>query len=529
MRNPGHRVLLTLLLTQALLLLIAGTLGGRRLETGMGFSLSFPSLADVFDYSAPDPTAADSLLETLADSTHLAVDLRYDPAQAADSPYADSTSIDYKIRILNPLVEGTTPLDPFFEQLTRIQNGENLLVRVGHYGDSQIEGDRISVFLRQQFAADFGGGGMGLLPIEEPTSNYFLVRHCSPNWVRYTVFQNKAPHNRYNYGGTVFHYGVGLIAKPNPNYVPDSLRSDSTQTAEADTTEEEPEFLYIPTGRMEADLHFRLRNGITYNRAILQWGGTSRTQIRVYQGNEVVLDDSLLGDGTYHELRLPIAAGTNPIRIRFDGPSPEIYGLALDPWQGVQVDNLAIRGHSGNELMRIDEGFLAFQLKHHNVKLLVLQYGGNVVPWPVSDYKWLEDDLYKNIKRLQRLAPDVSILVVGVADMARKVDGHMVSYGNIPAIRDAQQRAAQRASVAFWDLYKMMGGRGSIITWAHNNPPMAAQDYAHFSPPGQRLIGQMLYKALMNEYKLYRRRMDYLANPAMRDSTGIDSPSVQAP
>ena len=38
-------------------------------------------------------------------------------------------------------------------------------VRVLHYGDSQLEGDRITSYLRNKFQLKWGGGGTGLVPI----------------------------------------------------------------------------------------------------------------------------------------------------------------------------------------------------------------------------------------------------------------------------------------------------------------------------------------------------------------------------
>ncbi|MDX2062133.1 MAG: hypothetical protein SFY70_03660 [Bacteroidia bacterium] len=527
-RSAAARALGVLLLAQGLLLAVLALAGGQQVALAPGWSLRLPALAEVFDYAPTEPTAADSLLESVAaDSAQLAVDLRraYDPSQAKDSPYADSASLDAKIRLSNPLVGGTTPLDGFFEQLAAVDDSTVQLIRIGHYGDSQIEGDRVTMFLRRKFAEDFGGGGLGLLPIVEPTSHFSLERACSANWVRNTVFQNRASHSRYNYGGTVYHYGVGLLARPNPRYKAPVIDSTGkwTEVPKDSAGKPEPEFFYTPTGRMEADIVFRLRSGATYATARLLWGGEATTRLRVYQGKDVVYDDTLRGDGTYHELRLPIAAGTNPVKLRFDGPSPEVYGLVLDPWRGVQVDNLAIRGHSGNELVRIDDGFLAQQLRQHTVRLLILQYGGNVVPWPVTDasFKWLEDDLYKNLMRFKRLAPQASILVVGVADMAHKSEGKVTSYASVPLILAAQKRAAERAGCAFWDLYSSMGGKGSIIRWVHRTPPMAAADYAHFSFGGQKLVAELLYKALMNEYTLYRRRILYQTAPP--DSASTDS------
>ena len=49
-------------------------------------------------------------------------------------------------------------LDPFFDALEAARERP---VRIMHYGDSQLEGDRISSVLREAFQERFGGSGAG--------------------------------------------------------------------------------------------------------------------------------------------------------------------------------------------------------------------------------------------------------------------------------------------------------------------------------------------------------------------------------
>ncbi len=55
----------------------------------------------------------------------------------------------------------------FFRELSKVKsNGK--LIRILHYGDSQIEADRISSFLRHKLQGQFGGSGPGLIPPVQP-------------------------------------------------------------------------------------------------------------------------------------------------------------------------------------------------------------------------------------------------------------------------------------------------------------------------------------------------------------------------
>ena len=62
------------------------------------------------------------------------------------------------------------------------------LVRVIHYGDSQIEGDRITSFIRNQLQMQFGGSGLGMIPAVQAYNYDKSVTHrTSGNWRRYNV------------------------------------------------------------------------------------------------------------------------------------------------------------------------------------------------------------------------------------------------------------------------------------------------------------------------------------------------------
>jgi len=61
------------------------------------------------------------------------------------------------------------------------------VVRVLHYGDSQIEGDRISSFLRNRFQKKFGGYGVGLVspkPLVKTFSRHICNSHHNYRHIR---------------------------------------------------------------------------------------------------------------------------------------------------------------------------------------------------------------------------------------------------------------------------------------------------------------------------------------------------------
>ena len=78
--------------------------------------------------------------------------------------------------------------------------GEGKTYRVMHYGDSQIEMDRISSVLRQKLQDFFGGSGPNMIPAIQAVPTISVSQQCS-NLTRYTLYGDestrRAPHNRY--------------------------------------------------------------------------------------------------------------------------------------------------------------------------------------------------------------------------------------------------------------------------------------------------------------------------------------------
>jgi lysophospholipase L1-like esterase len=177
----------------------------------------------------------------------------------------------------------------------------------------------------------------------------------------------------------------------------------------------------------------------------------------------------------------------------------DFYGVCLDCNSGVAVDNIPLRGSSGLELLKINPTFLQEQIKRLGVRLVILQFGINVVPYEANSFSWYESSLTKVIQTIKKSRPGIQVLVVGVSDMAKRNNGFWESYESINSIRLAQKNAAERTNSAFWDLYEVMGGANSIQAWANSNPALAGKDYIHFTPKGAQIIGEFLFQALQKE------------------------------
>ncbi|MFZ6052095.1 SGNH/GDSL hydrolase family protein [Halocola ammonii] len=394
-------------------------------------------------------------------------------------------------------------LEPFFSSLTG-KAPDTSSIRVMHYGDSQIEADRITSYLRNEFQKEFGGEGPGLLPVVQTIETSAIVQRNSENWHIYSLIGKRdtmVTHDRYGLRGT--------FAQFTP-IAPDSLLKDSATTA---WVEFEP-------------------SPYTYNRA-KRYG-----QVKLFYGNvvdtttvSVFLNDSLIQTDT---LQLTIGNAlkvwnfeSTPEKLRFvfkGKRSPEFYGFSLQSKTGVHMDNIAMRGSSGTIFRRISSGQLDSQYEELNVKMILLQYGGNTVPYiedstKAANYgRWFASQ----IRFLQRLNPDVAMILIGPSDMATKVGTEFKTYPFLELVRDELKEAAFETGIGFWDLYEVMGGKNSMQSWVEAEPPLAGSDYVHFTGKGARRVAELFRKALWKDFEEWKTSEKTTA----KDTTKKSKPNV---
>ena len=373
------------------------------------------------------------------------------------------------------------PLDYFFRGLQNIRKQESP-IRLVHYGDSQLEGDRITSYLRQKFQRLYGGSGVGLVPLREKQAmRSTLLTNSSPSIRIQSILDRPARHKGRRYGllGSVFTFESDSGSAQKTKVDVTFRRSKYTGKNDRHTKISRLNFLY--SARNKVNLSFRARPV-----------GASKDTVWQAElpASEGFNSQKISAETEFKKLN---------ISIQTNGKA-EFYGIGLDGKTGLAADNVALRGSSVMDFAKSNREFLRRQYQEMNVRLMVLQFGVNVVPNPQKSYGFYEQMFHKQLKYLRSVMPEMSILVVGVSDMARKQGTGYASYPNITMIRNAQKKAAFRAGCAYWDLYDAMGGQNSMISWVRSKPSLAAKDYTHFNGRGARLVGEMLFDAIIKEY-----------------------------
>ncbi len=481
MHTPKH--------TLIFLAVIFGLLGGLSFlfpEKGIylseRFSLTFPAFNHFFAEKKSDKPDISKII-AIADAEEKIDKIKTDPV-AKDSLIVESLPnnqkliIDTTIKLVTTIQYKNaekTSLSNFFNSLKNISE-EPKSIRVLHYGDSQIEGDRISDYLRMKLQTQFGGGGPGLISLMPVAPSVINRISWSEGWDRYGIFSyrdKRVPHNNF---GVMAHFCKFILAGDSSGKKTAWVKIITTKSGGAKATQ--------------------------YNKLKLFYGGSkSKMFCEFYDGGILKESDSLQKGGSFNTKEYSLLPNALNHEFKFTGnDSPDFYGVSLETGRGVMIDNMGLRGSSGTFFNQINYAQLKQFYDYLNVRLIILQFGGNTLPY-LKDKAMAETFagyLKSQIYTIKKMAPQASILVIGPADMSVKEGTEYVTHPLLEDLRNALRQISFDSDCAFFDMYDCMGGKNSMVAWVDQG--IAAKDYIHFSPHGARKIATLLYASLINDY-----------------------------
>lgn len=392
-----------------------------------------------------------------SDAVHSSLDTtsRSQPDSSAFqfSQYLQSGQIvDFRSDCLNP------SLPRVMEKMAALKRGEKVKIRIAWLGDSLIEGDLITQTVREFLQNEFGGmHGVGFVPFRAVTAGYRTSATAITRgaW-RENSFKNRGAGAPLFFSGHVFYSGNGEYV------LKDNTVKDSAQVVE--------KWLYC--GQSDS------RTAVVVN-GKLQYVETPK------RFNRILLDKSPV-----KTIRLKLPAGNLPL-----------YGVSSEPEYGVVIDNLSFRGISGFELGKLDEALLDEIAETRLYDLVVIQYGVNMMFRPKDmNYDYYYKGMMPVVKRLKQHMPDIEFMLVSCADRAFRYGTERKTAIGLDSLLKVQATIAYENRIPFFNLYQSMGGSGTIVRWAENDPKLAAKDYIHASPRGAAILGRCFYDAFKNDY-----------------------------
>ncbi len=366
---------------------------------------------------------------------------------------------------------------------------------VVHFGDSQIEGDRITSELRHAFQRRWGGTGPGLVSAVPQAQMPGFV-HEADGWRRYALFGKRDTtlgHERYGLLATVGRWEAGDAAEWTD---PIALRTRNMGHARNRIWES----LHVLAGPLDRD--------------------SLAVQI---QCDSTTYGAWLKGNSISSALHVALPPACREVQVRFEAPGPDVNAIGFYSDTGVVVHNVPMRGSSGTLFRKTDRAHWTAQVKALNPGLVLLQYGGNTVPYVEDEAearqyaRWLASQ----IQLFKATLPGVPIVLIGPSDMSTKDGLNFVTYPLLPAVRQAMMAMAREEHVLFWDLFAVMGGQNSMPAWVAADPALAAADHIHFTGRGARRVGALLGESFEAEYRLWTAALT--TPPLVADSLNPDS------
>lgn len=410
-------------------------------------------------------------------------DLREKKVIVEDTTYLDSIIPQPKPIFIDTCKTGVTCIEdysdstargmaPFYEALAR-RDTMSRPVRIAYYGDSFIEADIMTGDLRSMLQSEYGGSGVGYTPVSYSMTGFRpTVRQSFKGWDAHAKMDTIGFINQYQ--DISGHY---------------AFLSDSTA--------------------------FTLLRGVKKYAARLDTCTTSSFYFRTYGTTNLSASVNgrftqsfhVSGKGELQKESVNGMIGSVQWTVSHSD-SATFYGICMESIPGLCLDNFSIRGSSGMHLNQIP---LQTYLDFHRLRkydLIVLQFGLNVTTRRVLDYTSYKKQMKTVIDHLKNAFPEAGILLVGIGDREDTNDeGELHTLPEVKALIRFQQAIAAENHIAFYNLYKAMGGEGSIVMMVEKGE--ANRDYTHINFKGGKRIAELLFESLKYGQEQYERRKAY--------------------
>ena len=389
-----------------------------------------------------------------------------------------------------------TWFDSFFTSLQNAQK-DSSVVHVIHYGDSQLEEDRISSTIREDLQTEFGGNGPGMLPAVMHIPSQSTSQWNNGDLQRYIIFGPKEEHATHNRYGP-----LAQVGELNGSAVIGVKKREGRKDMF-------PHVGGYSTIKVLSSNKGSLKLRLTYEHEVMEQVGTNADgspKIKTKNKKETAAAPTVEKFTKLNVYTWKLPDTTSNIKLYLSGRT-EIYAISVDGSYGVAVDNVAMRGSSGTVFHKIDSQLLAESYKAMNAKLIIMEYGGNMVPsMTPKNLDWSKKLITRQIQSVKKANPDADILFIGPADMAKQINGRWQTYPGLGITIKMLREVALENGLAYWDMHRVMGGENAMIKWVKKSPPLGFTDHVHFTRKGASYMGDLFCSSLHMYYDYFQFR-----------------------
>jgi len=379
-----------------------------------------------------------------------------------DSTYS---CVDLKEAELRTFRGGRQALIPFFRKLDHIIKRHRGTINIWHVGGSHVQAGTFSNRVRSNFAEHINGG---------QASRTLLFP--------YKLIGTNGPQD-YSVSGTGS-WSRSRCIEQNPSYE----MGMSGITAVTSSPNASVTFTLSSSGNVDWT-----------TRRIRVLGKASSSSVKPY----VCVDSTIVEDpegnnvmGYYFEL----PRGCSSFTVKFHGLGSgnrfELRGVvALNDEPGVAYWASGVNGAATTSWLRCS--LLEKDLTYAKPDMVIFGIGINDAHTSNFNRDRFKTNYQQLIDRIKRVNPDCQFIFITNND-------NLLKRSVNPNTRSAEKVFIELAldnNGSVWDLYKVMGGYGGSKRWVRSG--LMQSDHVHFTSAGYRLIGDLLYNAIIDQYMKY--------------------------
>ncbi|MEO5893546.1 MAG: GDSL-type esterase/lipase family protein [Ferruginibacter sp.] len=366
------------------------------------------------------------------------------------------------INYLANRISNAPALNDFFFKLNDLKKYGNRLVRIVHIGDSHIQADFLSGYVRNSLQAFFGNAGRGLV-------------------FPYQVARSNAPSDIHSRSATGWKFN--RLAHPEIPIAP----GVSGYVIETNQLSINLEMSLSNSANDSAGYFKRLKFFIDSNK-FSSWILTAGNNNKSYFINN---NDS--ATGTYHEVALDNYADNFSLAAIPTSTLKSFYGVSLENDRpGILYHATGVNGARYDHFNKANLYWQ--QLGDLLADLYIISLGTNEAQGTSFSEDQFRNEIDLMLSHIKSISPGAAILITTAPDSFKGRKPNSI----LQQINIALVKYCTANQIPLWDLYGVTNGYGSSYNWSSRG--LMSKDRIHFTADGYRLQGQLLFNALARAY-----------------------------
>lgn len=370
------------------------------------------------------------------------------------------------------IVDPTGAMDAFYAALLKTERQQNGgVTRVLHYGDSPVTADLITADVRNFLQQRFGDAGHGTYLIAKPWAWYGHrgLEVTAEGWTMNPATLKGEKDGWYGLGGVSF------------------------------------------TGQPGAWSRIRVKKPGHTTMKVLYQGRPDGGEVTIDSGEvNIGTLDTAMPESAAVEQSFDIPAEATEFTLRVTRGKVRLFGVEFRKAAvGVVYDSIGLNGTWAGVLASHMNGeHWIEEIRLAKPNLVVINYGTNESGYRNYIETSYPKDMREILRRVRTAAPEASVLVMSPMDRgAREAGGTIGTVASLPQLVAVQSKLALENGAAFFNTFQAMGGPGTMGRWYMAEPRLVSADFIHPLPSGARIVGTLLYNALMDGYNGYKQRL----------------------